>query len=241
MNIQFFVVFHSNLFDECYADIPKDILDKYFTFMAVNETIPKKYTENKYKVIKEWELPIYDKTFQERGYNENSVLHHIYENKLHSSYDWIGFFQYDMEIPCSMIENIEQGISTRTSPFYYALFLLDFHKTTFTSWNDLESETILQEYENFFKTPFSKDELYPLYNTYVLPIEIYEKIMKWVSTLYEILYPKLIQTEYFHRFSKVHIGAVYERIMGYAIAQEKLPHILLQLHHNHAYKNMSYS
>jgi hypothetical protein len=41
-----FVVFHEKIFDECYEDIPKEILDKHFTFIAVNEDIQKSlYTQ----------------------------------------------------------------------------------------------------------------------------------------------------------------------------------------------------
>lgn len=67
--LQIFVVFHKYIFDECYKNIPDDLLYKYFTFIAVNKDIPKTYTQNKYKVINEWDLEIYDNSFQERGYN----------------------------------------------------------------------------------------------------------------------------------------------------------------------------
>ena len=90
-NIQIFIVFHKKIFDECYENIPHDILYKYFTFFAVNKNIEKHYTQNKYKIINEWELPIYDKTFQERGYNENSSIYHVYTNNLHKGYKYIGF------------------------------------------------------------------------------------------------------------------------------------------------------
>jgi hypothetical protein len=96
-NIHIFVVFHKYIFDECYKHIPQEILYKYFTFIAVNPKIEKCYTKNKYKIINEWDLPIYDSTFQERGYNENSAIYHIYINNLHKKYNYIGFFQYDME------------------------------------------------------------------------------------------------------------------------------------------------
>jgi hypothetical protein len=49
--IQLFVVFHKYIFDDCYKNIPDHILKKYFTFIAVNPNIEKKYTLNKYKVI----------------------------------------------------------------------------------------------------------------------------------------------------------------------------------------------
>ena len=90
--MQIFVVFHKFIFDECYLNIPQNILDTYFTFIAVNETIPKSYQQNKYKVINEWDLPIYDKTFQEKGYNENSAIYHVFINNLHKNYNMIGFF-----------------------------------------------------------------------------------------------------------------------------------------------------
>jgi len=92
VDIQIFIIFHKNIFDECYKNIPEDILSEYFTFYAVNENIEKCYMQNKYKVINEWELSIYDKTFQERGYNENSAIYHIYANKLNKDYKYIGFF-----------------------------------------------------------------------------------------------------------------------------------------------------
>ena len=31
-DIQIFIVFHKNIFDECYKLIPDDIIYKYFTF-----------------------------------------------------------------------------------------------------------------------------------------------------------------------------------------------------------------
>ena len=39
---QIFVVFHNKIYDECYENIPKELLDKYFTFFAVNNSIEKK-------------------------------------------------------------------------------------------------------------------------------------------------------------------------------------------------------
>ena len=48
---QIYIVFHKYIFDECYENIPEDILREYFTFIAVNEKIPKNYNANKYKVI----------------------------------------------------------------------------------------------------------------------------------------------------------------------------------------------
>jgi hypothetical protein len=75
-DVQIFVIFHEEIFDECYEKIPDDILYKYLTFFAVNEKRQKTYTPNKYKVIYEWDLPIYSSKFQTLGYNENSAIYH---------------------------------------------------------------------------------------------------------------------------------------------------------------------
>jgi hypothetical protein len=148
--IQLYVVFHKNIFDECYENIPSDILYKYFTFIAVNEKIPKKYTPNKYKIINEWELPIYDKTFQERGYNENSAIYHVYANKLHSTYDYIGFFQYDMKFNHNIIDFIKNNIQDPSVYFTYRVHDFDF--CTYDTWNEINTaEYVIKNYIEFLK------------------------------------------------------------------------------------------
>jgi hypothetical protein len=56
-------------------NIPHDILTKYFTFIAVNENIPKIYTPNKYKIINEWEYPFMTKHFKKEVIMK--TLHYI--------------------------------------------------------------------------------------------------------------------------------------------------------------------
>ena len=236
--IQFFVVFHNKLFDNCYECIPPDILHKYFTFIAVNENIQKEYTQNKYKVINEWELSTYDKSFQELGYNENSVIYHIYANKLHIDYDWIGFFQYDMEFTKELLDQLLQIEHMKESAYFY-FFRLNFEKTVFT-WKGMPEDFIIQNYEEFFKTTFSKNEEYPLYNTYVITKDTYEKIMPWVTQLYEPMNSLLTKTDEYQKHPRIHIGAVFERIMGYVIANQGLSGINFNIHHNHSYKNLCY-
>ena len=44
-HLQLFIVFHSVLYDDYYKDIKQEDLDKYFTFVAVNKNIDKKFTK----------------------------------------------------------------------------------------------------------------------------------------------------------------------------------------------------
>jgi hypothetical protein len=238
INIQIFVVFHKNIFDDCYKNIPDDILQEYFTFIGVNEKIPKNYTDNKYKVINEWELPIYDPTFQERGYNENSVLYHVYANNLHKYYEYVGFFQYDMAFCDNIIDFLEKNITT--TPTLFGCMIESFSFCSYDTWNEPRTlDYVVNDYETFYNRPFNKESSFPLLNSYVISTDIYEKIMKWIIQLYDKLYPWCIQPPNRTHFG--HIGGIYERIMAYALGQEYSHYISLNISHDQQhYKRLSY-
>jgi hypothetical protein len=236
-DIQIFIVFHKNIFDECYKNIPDDILYKYFTFIAVNKNIEKNYTKNKYKIVNEWELPIYDNTFQERGYNENSAIYHVYSNNLHKDYKYIGFFQYDMVFGDNIIDFLQKNITQ--IPTLFSASCNSFEYCTYHTWNEPNTlKYLINDYENFYKKTFNKNNKIPLLNSYIIPIEIYENVMKWVIQLYDKLYPWAIEPPNKSQFGQ--IGGIYERIMGYGIAEENLQHIEINILHDHAYKALSY-
>ena len=239
--IQLFVVFHKFIFDECYKNIPDDILYKYFTFIAVNPSISKSYTQNKYKVINEWELPMYDKNFQERGYNENSAIYHVYANKLHCDYNYIGFFQYDMEFNYNIIDFLQNQTTANTfeSPIYFSLETYDFNFCAYRTWNEHNTlNYVIQDYQQFFKVPFMINEQYPLLNCYVIPKDKYEKIMGWITQLYDKIYPACIQPPNRTHFG--HIGGIYERIMAFAVGNEHMHSIKMNIKHDNEYKRLSY-
>jgi hypothetical protein len=236
-DIQIFIVFHKNIFDECYKHIPDDILYKYFTFYAVNKNIEKHYTQNKYKIVNEWELSIYDKTLQERGYNENSAIYHVYANNLHKDYKYIGFFQYDMMFNNNIIEFLQKNITQ--TPTLFSLPCFNFNFCSYHTWNEPNTlNYVINDYENFYKKSFCKNYNYPLCNSYIIPNETYEKTMKWVVQLYDKMYPWCI--EYPNKSHFGHIGGIYERIMGYCIGEENLKNIELDVSHDHKYKALSY-
>jgi len=239
IDIQIFIVFHKNIFDECYKNIPDDILNKYFTFFAVNENIEKSYTQNKYKIIKEWELLIYDKKFQDRGYNENSAIYHVYANNLHKDYKYIGFFQYDMVFNDNIIEIIQKNTINTPTVFSFSFFSFDFcSKSTWNEPNTLNY--LIKDYENFYKKSFKYNNNYPLFNSFVIPKETYEKTMEWIVQLYDKIYPWCVEPPNAIHFG--HVGGIYERLMGYCIGEENLQNIILNVTHddNNKYKLLSY-
>lgn len=233
VDVQIFVVFHKTIFDECYKDIPPDVLSKYFTFIAVNKNIEKTYTPNTYNVVNEWDLPIYDSRFQEQGYHENSAIYHVYANNLYKKYKYIGFFQYDMVFKDNIIDFILQHTS---EPTLFSFKRYEFDFCTYETWGELElNYLVIRDYESFFNKTFDRKRMFPLWNTYVIPIESYEKNMKWVAQLHS----KLDAWRVYYPIYPIwgHIAGIYERVMAYAIGHEDLRHV--ELHnviHDHEYK-----
>ena len=229
---QLFVVFHEKIFDECYENIPQEILDKYFTFYAVNEKIPKEYTKDKYKVVNEWELPYYKSDFQEKGYKENSAIFHVIKNKLHEPYKYVGFFQYDMIFDMNAIDTILNGIGDTPTCFY--LEARNYGYCAEETWNEPPVMAYLtSNYEMFHETKFSRSykDIYPLYNSYVIPIETYAKVMRWVEQFYARIASIVIQRHFGH------IAGLYERIMAFAIGEENLNMVKIEVKHEQDYRN----
>ena len=230
--LQLFVVFHEKIFDECYKDIPQDILDKYFTFVAVNPKIKKIYNKEKYNVINEWELPEYNSQFQEKGYKENSAIYHVLANNLHKKYIYIGFFQYDMTFNSSIIDTILTEIDNQPTCFYLSAH--NYKYCGIETWNEPPVMAYLTSHYSFFHGKdfsYSDQDIYPLFNSYVIPVKTYEKIMKWVSELYSRIAAIVVQKHFGH------IAGLYERIMAFAIGEEKLHMIKLDVTHDQDYKS----
>jgi hypothetical protein len=242
--MQFFVVFHQKLFDECYEKIPPDVLQEYFTFFAVNQSIPKEYTPGKYNILNEWDLPIYDPTMQEKGYRENSAIYHVYANGLHRKYGRIGFFQYDMKFNENIVETIEAVPLTYPVGFAIAGVRLD----ELSLRNCPEVYEKLKEAITLYERAFGKKVLkmvksttppyslqlirthrkYPLLNSYVISNECFERVMRWIVTLY----PKINFPGY--------TATLYESIMGIALGTEDIVWRPLRIDHDHTFKKPCY-
>lgn len=229
---QLFVIFHKKIYDECYESIPQDILDKYFTFVAVNPDIPKTYTNDKYKIINEWELPHYNPLFQQKGYNENSAIYHLKANGLHKQYKYVGFFQYDMKFGADVVDTILNHMYEQPTCFYIEAYNFTF--CCAETWNEPH---VIKEFVRSYQTFYDKhmglsdEAVYPLFNTYVIPVETYERVMSFVESLYWNIDRIVIQQHFGH------IGGLFERVMALTIGEENLKMIKLNVLHDHHYKN----
>ena len=137
----------------------------------------------------------------------------------------------------NIINLIQTHVTSTPINFYFNSY--DFNFCSYDTWNEPDTlEYIIKDYEKFFNTSFNKSYKFPLYNSYIIPTNLYKKIMKWVIQLYDKLYPWCINPPNMGHFG--HIGGIYERIMAYAIGSENLQNINLNIAHDINLKNISY-
>ena len=123
-------------------------------------------------------------------------------------------------------------------PTLFSFAQYNFRFCSYETWNEPKTlDYIIQDYEQFFGKPFTKDKQYPLFNSYIISTETYEKIMAWVTQLYEKLYPWSMEPPNATHFG--HIGGIYERIMAYAIGEENLQYVHVNVEHDNNFKMLN--
>ena len=238
MKFQLYVIFHKYIFDECYEGISQDFLDKYITFVAVNPKYEKIYTPGKYKVINEWELPIYDKSLQENSYRENSAIYHLYENKVCQEYDYVGFFQYDMKLTNELILFLIEHLNDIPTIYYH--FPTDFNWMLQTSRYDL-IESVVKSYETFFNVYSERNRTYYLFNTYVIPYTTYAKMGELLKYSFVPIYNELIQYYSKEELESKWLASTFERLMAIGLGEENINKVPLpNISHDHTFKAKSY-
>jgi hypothetical protein len=234
-----FIVFHSKIFHECYSTIPDETLKNNFTFVAVNPKIPKSYKadihKNRYNVINEWELPIYNPDLQNLNQRENSVLYHVHANGLHLKYNKIGFFQYDMSFKNINILDLLNDTDKTICDVYYET---DYDEAFITTWlipnNDYKT-LFFNDYENHFNKKINFNKKFPLYNSFIVDTAIYSKMMIFLSPIY---------TKYHAIFdydTSAYMAGIYERYTALVLSQEDIHLRRIQgIDHNLEFKKSAY-
>jgi hypothetical protein len=223
MSLEIFVVFHKNIIPESYKELTESEM-KYITFVAVNENIKKDpYDSTKYKVINEWEFPIYDPSLQKNKFNENSVIHHIFKNNRVKT-KYVGFTQYDMCFMKNSINDILSKIEASEKLIYFGAELQDYETCFFYTWRDFTFyknyyifDSLKKGYEILTKKNIDKNKKFPLLNTYIISAETYNKIMPLAIHLYNYS----INNNFFehgHNFQDQ--AGIFERVMAFLVGQE---------------------
>src|SRR6516165_553463 len=112
-----YTIFHNKLRDDMYKECPEIL--KHMIFFGVNQKYEKIYSKDKgYNILNEWELPHFRPEMQKDGYCQTSALYHIYKNKLYLDYDYLGFFQYDMQFTGASLKCFEDNMKNEDKIFY---------------------------------------------------------------------------------------------------------------------------
>jgi hypothetical protein len=217
--IKLYSIWHQTLFPELLQDLPAEDRQQYVCY-AVNASIPKNPVHSSlssFPILYEYKLPIYEPLWQEKGYCQTSCMMHLFLNDIpkKEGLDYVGFCQYDMRLYSNTIQHIKDTTDQTKDPILFYNFChsvptaLNFQ----TGWN-----AILDHYNTYFQTSFTFEDILdkqmPLLHTFVMPTDMFYKMMKWMHTL-------LTQIEFHHmHISNVSNAEFAERIHGLFLVLE---------------------
>ena len=184
-NYQLYVIFHKDIYSECYKNLDQSYIDN-LKFFAVNSKIQKQVPEKFMKqLIIERELPNYNPLLQMCNFCEDSAFLHCFKNP-HLLKEYIGFFQYDMILQNSLFEALD---ATEPTLFYF------YKENSYRHLNQCIGlrgwGIIVDIYNQIFHTKHTMDFVcandIPLYHCFVLPRNIFLKMMGFFEKVYPII------------------------------------------------------
>jgi beta-1,4-mannosyl-glycoprotein beta-1,4-N-acetylglucosaminyltransferase len=195
VNVRIFNIWHNKLFKHCYDQLDEYSLKKIIMY-AVNEKYEKIYEKNDYlNIMAEYKLPYYDNIFQDTNFCQTSCFYHVYKNNLFNDTSHIGFIQYDMELNDNFIYDIEQQLKLYNKTIFFSLL----KEVNIQELEPLVSK-IIEQYNLYFKTNHTNEILFNkksqdkliLLHTFVIPTNMYIKLMKWYDHIKDWIYVNCI-------------------------------------------------
>ena len=195
--LRFYVIFHKKLYESAYEKVNKDYIDKYVRFCAVNRMIPKEIPASlAANVFHEHQLQNYNPFMQFNKFCESSVFFHVYKNPslLLDPFRFVGFFHYDMVLQNSTFAEIEYALQVLEQPDK-TLFVFKadhcfphLHQIIYLQgW-----ELIVNLYNGKHGTSHKMEEIIkhqiPLYHTFLVPRDIFRKMMEFAELCAPILF-----------------------------------------------------
>ena len=187
---RFYIIFHKFLTKVAYEKVKREYLDHYCRFVGVNVNIQKTVPPEYYPLIfEETQLEHYNPFMQHNKFCESSVFFHTYMNAplLLDPYRFVGFLQYDMVLEDSLFEVVDHVIKTIEEPdktlFVHYVENSARHLEqclTYDGWKE-----VIDIYNKMFGTSHFLEEALvsdiPLYHCYLVPREIFRKMMKFAT------------------------------------------------------------
>jgi hypothetical protein len=221
---RFYIIFHKFLTPIAYEKLSPHYLQKYCRFIGVNASIEKHVEPSFYPLLfEEQQLPNYNPFLQHNKFCESSVFIHTYRNAqlLLDPYEFVGFLQYDMVLEDKMFETIENTLKDLPNP--EKKFFFHFAENSarhLLQVIDNEGWTVVIDmYNKFFSTNHTLEEVLnaniPLYHTYLIPKQIFRKMMGFAEMVIPHLFGML-------GFDTHHMPYHLERLHGIFLALQTM-------------------
>ena len=212
--LNFFIIYHDKVFKENTSGFSEKELE-VFTWVAVNEKIPKQTPDWTKNVIKEYEMKIHNPLYQMTNFYQNSVFFHLYWNKDLINSKYIGFGQYDMTFNTDDFRKIYQDIENDTADKIVPVFLYPFEALCNKENLPIWEEMFIKPYNEFYGTSHSIKALehlpLALLHTFIMPTWFFLHMMPFV----ESLLPRLLK---FINWDTRHLAGQLERVFALCIS-----------------------
>lgn len=214
--LSFFIIFHDKIFEENTESFTPDETKEMFTWVAVNEKVPKSYPSWIPNLLKEWEMKKHSPLFQMLNFYQNSVFYHLAWNNDLIKGRYIGFGQYDMKMSAPEFRQMHQIISDDTADKVFAPFLYNFNLLYSSTINEKGwINLFLKPYNEFFRMNHTIEKLstlpLPLLHTFILPTWFFLHIMPFV----EKLTPEILRAL---NWETRHLAGTIERVFALCIS-----------------------
>lgn len=211
--LNFFIIYHDQLFQENTSGIPEGI----FTWVAVNEKIPKVFPEwiPKNSLLKEYEMKVHCPLQQMNNFYQNSVFFHLYWNKELINSKYIGFGQYDMSFAAGEFMKVYDTLKDDTADKIIPVFMYPFDVLCVKEELGVWDELFMRPYNSYYGTSHTLKSIEHLplclLHTYIMPTWFFLHMMPFV----ESVLPRILK---FMNWETRHLAGNFERVFALCIS-----------------------
>ena len=225
-----FIIFHNSIFIVNYSSFSIAEKRRFLRWVAVNEGIPKIFPPllSPSCLIFEHSLPIFDPLLQYANFYQNSFFFHLAMNPSITQKEYVGFAQYDMNLPAELFRTIEAKILEKGAPTVYGMYPYPFEALYSNPLSEEDWRELLRLYNSHSNTnhDFESLKLLPLFlcHTFILPTSVFLESMEFVRKTVPFCFRKL-------QWNTRHLAGTLERIIAITISCKILEKKLLDMVH----------
>ncbi len=212
--LNFFIIYHDKVFKDNTAGFTEKELE-IFTWVAVNEKVPKEFPDWMPNIIKEYEMKIHNPLYQMTNFYQNSAFFHLYWNKELINSKYIGFGQYDMSFNADEMRTILKAIENDTADKIIPVFTFPFEGLCNREEMPIWKELFVNPYNDYYGTSheLKSVEGLPLclLHTFIMPTWFFLHMMPFV----ESLVPRILK---FLNWDTRHLAGTLERVFALCIS-----------------------